>query len=58
MSGLTLLSNENDRARKLNFSKIIDVFADIKSRKKSLKLKLSESFRELMSSKLDQAFLY
>lgn len=37
LSGLALLSIENDRARKLNFSQIIDVFADIKSRKKPLK---------------------
>jgi hypothetical protein len=34
LSGLALLSIENDRAQKLDFNKIIDIFATEKSRKK------------------------
>lgn len=36
LSGLALLSIENDRAQKINFDKIVDIFSDAKSRKKLL----------------------
>ncbi len=32
-SGLAMLSIENKRAKKLNVSKVIDVFAELKARK-------------------------
>ncbi|XP_042308882.1 zinc finger MYM-type protein 1-like isoform X2 [Sceloporus undulatus] len=37
LSSLALLSIENDRAQRIDFNRVIDIFASVKSRRKSLK---------------------